>query len=195
MISLHSLFEALTARFPRRTKDDKNAPLGSAFDRASKTLIEFEEFKKRLNGIGVIRHLADVACAKANRDTTPGELSYFLEPLVSAVAKDGNGPYTLQLRTMPLPSYPPDRALFLAWKRSRLLIEVGSVGHDGDGEPCFRLSHEAIIRDWPSAWEWFTLAAPYLAERWNFQQKADQWDQEGRPAIGLSSQHDINTAA
>ncbi|MEO9944391.1 winged helix-turn-helix domain-containing protein [Paraglaciecola sp.] len=73
-----------------------------------------------------------------------------------------------------------ETALVQAMVDSRLF-----VSHLQNGEPCFSLAHEALLRRWPRASEWINQHKDSLAIKSRLQQLTERWVKEGKSSAYL----------
>lgn len=138
-----------------------------SFDQESEdsVFVKLSDVERDLDFEKDISEQAGLAWRRAGRgeQIDMGALDHFLVPLVGV---GGVGRSQIQLLTASPPHYPDEQRLAESFRKARLLINV---------EGRLRLVHEAVIRFWPAAREWFEKRRDYLRiEEW-MRREADAW--------------------
>lgn len=153
--------------------------LESSFDQEAENslFIKLSEVEEDLDFEEDISEQARFAWQRAGKgeEIDLNALDYFLKPFVGIGGENGA---QIQLLTAPPPEYFDERKLAESFRKARLLVDV---------EGRLRLVHEAVIRFWPAASEWFAKRRDYLrTEEW-MRREADAWVARAWTAGSLTS--------
>lgn len=181
-LRLSQLFEALAPKAPRNVQESR---LSQSFNRLLVRLEDLMETSLALNDM--IADLAETAWRVGGGEDDSDAVKYFLRPLVRmSVDRSRPGTGKLVLKHVRARGYRAEQVLHDAFLKYRLLIP-GSGG--------YRLVHEAVIRRWPRALEWFEAEQGQLETVALFRSEAIAWTQNGRTDIGKRAPDEINQAA
>lgn len=170
-LCLETLFEHV--RTVREPDFHRSAAASIAWDDNDRgiDLVTVDDVGDRLDLKSVIAERALLAWQRATNthNVDLEELNKFLQPFVSVT---GLGFDQVELHSVPESKYGPDRRLMKEFRQCRLMTK-------SDGK--YRIVHEAVLRHWPAATEWFDKVKDYLDLERRMRVRASEWERDARP--------------
>ncbi|MEM8735691.1 MAG: ankyrin repeat domain-containing protein, partial [Planctomycetota bacterium] len=183
-LKLHALFDQVT-RNPAFAAKSSQVPFGNEGN-----ALTLEDLKHTSLGIAEeIRNLAEEAWTESGGGTLH-DLAAFLRPFIRVVTPaEGDdemaGKGRMVLQTVPARRISSVMERQSAFQRRRLIVP--SRGG-------FRLAHEAVIRRWPLAADWYEKERDSIMRLDRFVQSIIEWEHNGRPSVAEASEDEIALA-
>ncbi|MGB3555836.1 MAG: ankyrin repeat domain-containing protein [Jannaschia sp.] len=117
---------------------------------------------------------------------TDSDFDAFMRPFVRVVKTRNDEVARLVLTTVPHRGFHAVQARQSAFEQSRLIVPAPGGS---------RLAHEAIIRRWGKARDWFDKVRESLEQETDFLERAQEWDLSERPKVGRADKSDVVIAA
>jgi len=181
-LRLYQLFRDLAPRAPKSAQETR---LGDTFNRLRVTQADIADTSLALGDM--MADLAETAWDMGDGGAEEDDVGKFLRPLVR-ISVDPDQPKNgkLVLRSLVARGYRAEQKLHDAFRRQRLLVPSGG-GH--------RLVHEAVIRRWPKAKNWYESDRDNLILEAKMRRSAILWDEDGKPDDIDPDPNQINDAA
>lgn len=181
-LKLSRFFHELAPRAPKQVQDTR---LSQSFNRLPVTRADIAGTSLALGDM--VADLAATAWNNGGGDDDPDSIKYFLRPMVRiSIDLDHPGEGKMVLKPVQGRGYHAEQALHDAFKELRLLVP--SAGG-------YRLVHEAVIRRWPRAREWFEADQDDLEAEAQFRSKALGWTSGGCEDLPPPTEDEITIAA
>ncbi|WP_415919157.1 ankyrin repeat domain-containing protein [Tateyamaria sp. SN6-1] len=173
-LKLHALFETVVERIPRSN------------DSLMSDLVDVppNDIPIQLDIGSEIDSLGWGAWNKVSG--TEADFDAFMRPFVRVVKSDGDEKGRMVLATVPNRGFHAVQDRQAAFEQARLIVPAPGGS---------RLAHEAVIRRWDKARDWFEGVRDKLQEETDFLERANVWDRKGRLRVDTASAEDIVIAA